>query len=79
MTSSLPNVCRVVSTRAFTSVSLETSTFTAIALMPNDVLYSFSMMETALSAAGRLMSARTTFAPSEAKSRADSSPMPLLI
>ena len=75
MTSSLPNSATAFATRALTSDSLETSHLTARALGASGNLE--WMSSTARCAACSLMSATTTCAPSDAKTRADSSPSPL--
>lgn len=77
MTSSLPKLSTAVATRFLISSSFETSHLTAIALGASGTW--FLMMSTARLAASTLMSATTTWAPSPAKTRADSRPIPLFV
>ena len=74
MTSSLPKVSTALSTKPLTSLSLPTSTLTATAFMSGDC---DAIIPIARSAAAKLMSPKTTLAPSAANSRLDSRPIPL--
>lgn len=75
MTSSLPNSSTAFATHALTCASFETSHLTATARGASGYLSATRL--TARWAACSLMSAATTWAPSEAKRRVDSRPMPL--